>query len=70
MMPPDERKQDSMSFLATLGAIFWSFIGLRRHADYEKDVTRLNPVYVILAALLGAAIFIGLLLFAVSLAVG
>ncbi|ABR91747.1 Uncharacterized conserved protein [Janthinobacterium sp. Marseille] len=56
-----------MSFFATMGAIFWSFIGLRRRSDYEKDVTGLNPFYVLIAALLGVAIFIGILLAVVSL---
>jgi hypothetical protein len=45
-----------------LGAVFWSFVGLRRRSDYEKDVSGLNPVYVIVAALLGVAIFIAVLL--------
>ncbi len=57
------------SFLATLGAVFWSFVGLRRRSDYEKDVTGLNPFYVIVAALLGVAIFIAVLLTIVSLVV-
>lgn len=57
------------SFLATLGAVFWSFIGLRRHRDYETDTTELNPIYVIVAALIGAALFIGALLLVVSMVV-
>jgi hypothetical protein len=67
MTEPVERKQKKMSFFATLAAVFWSFIGLRRRSDYEKDVTGLNPVYVIIAALIGVAIFIGLLLTIVKL---
>ena len=57
------------SFLATLGAVLWSFIGLRRRSDYESDVTGLKPAYVLLAALIGAVLFIGLLLALVSFAV-
>lgn len=68
-MEPTDNKQKKMSFFATLGAVFWSFIGLRRRSDYERDVTGLKPVYVIIAALLGVAIFIGILLVLVSLAV-
>jgi hypothetical protein len=63
-------QQKKMSFAATLGAVFWSFIGLRRRSDYEKDVTGLNPLYVIVAGLIGVAMFIGLLLFIVSMVVG
>lgn len=67
MSEPIEQEQNKMSFLATLGAVFWSFVGLRRRSDYEKDVTGLNPVYVIAAALIGVAIFIGVLLTIVSM---
>lgn len=67
MTEPIKKKTEKTSFLATLGAVFWSFVGLRRRSDYEKDVTGLNPVYVIVAALLGVAIFIAVLLTVVSL---
>lgn len=66
--PSKEAPPRKLSFLETLGAVFWSFIGLRRRSDYERDVTGLNPVYVIVAALVGVAIFIALLLLAVSFA--
>ena len=62
MTEPKQDKHKKMSFFATMGAVFWSFIGLRRHTDYEKDVTGLNPVYVIVGAFVGVAIFIGVLL--------
>jgi hypothetical protein len=68
-MEPTTDKPKKMSFMATLGAVFWSFVGLRRRSDYENDVTGLNPVYVILAGLIGVAIFIGLLLMVVSMVV-
>jgi hypothetical protein len=57
------------SFGTTLIAIGWSFIGLRRKRDFEQDVNgALNPVYVVLAGLLGVALFIGALLLAVKVA--
>lgn len=58
------------SFLATLGAIAWSFVGLRRKRDFEVDADgAFNPLYVVAAALIGVALFIGVLLFAVRMAV-
>jgi hypothetical protein len=60
---------DKRSFGQTLVAVCWSFIGLRRRRDYERDVDALRPAYVLAAALLGAAGFVGLLLLAVRLAV-
>lgn len=68
MSEPIKQEKKEISFLATMGAIFWSFIGLRRRSDYENDVTGLNPFYVLIAALIGLGIFIGILLTAVSFA--
>ena len=50
------------SLLQTLRAVAWSFFGVRRSSDYERDVSELNPVHVIVAGLLGAAVFVGGLL--------
>ena len=47
--------------LQTMRAVAWSFLGIRRSADHEQDVKRLNPVHVIIAGIIGAAIFIGAL---------
>jgi hypothetical protein len=46
------------SFLQTVQAVAWSFFGVRRRADWEQDVSRLNPVHVIIAGILGAALFV------------
>lgn len=65
-MEPPRRKA---SFLASMKAVFWSFFGVRKRRDYEDDAVNLNPVQVIVAALLGVAILIGVLLFLVKIAV-
>ena len=49
------------SFLYSLKAVIWSFFGLRRKSDFDKDQEQIKPVHVIVAGLLGAAMFIGLL---------
>ena len=46
------------SFRQTMGAVAWSFLGIRRSKDHEQDVKRLNPLHVVLAALLGVALFV------------
>jgi hypothetical protein len=58
-----------LSFIATMKAVFWSFFGVRKGRDYESDVANLNPVHVIIAGLIGAAIFIGILVMLVQFAV-
>ena len=46
------------SFLRTLKAVAWSFFGVRKSSDYEKDVSELNPVHVIIAGVIAAALFV------------
>ena len=46
------------SFAQTLRAVGWAFLGLRKDAEYEKDVNQLNPVHVIIAGLVAAALFV------------
>ncbi len=57
------------SFGATMKAVFWSFFGVRKGRDYARDAASLNPVHVIIAALIGVAIFIGVLVMLVQFAV-
>ena len=39
-------------------AVLWSFFGIRRRAEYEKDAVTLTPVQVIVAGIIGAIIFV------------
>jgi len=57
------------SFGATMLAVAWSFIGLRRRSDFERDVGALRPGYVIAGGLIAATAFVFLLLGAARLAV-
>jgi hypothetical protein len=54
------------SFLQTMKAVAWSFFGVRKGADYEKDVNQLNPVHLVIAGVLGAVFLIVLLLVLVN----
>jgi hypothetical protein len=65
----DEPGQRKASFAATMRAVFWSFFGVRKRKDYESDAANLNPLHVIIAALIGVAVFIGLLITIVRFAV-
>lgn len=46
-----------------------SFFGIRKRADYEKDSASLNPVHLVIAALIGVLVFIGVLLTLVHVAI-
>ena len=50
------------SFLQTAKLVLWSFVGLRARDESEKDVEQLNPVHIIVMALLGVAVFVGVLI--------
>ena len=54
------------SFLQTMRAVAWSFFGVRKASGYENDVSKLNPVHVIIAGVIGALLFITLLLVVVN----
>jgi hypothetical protein len=58
------------SFLRTMQAVAWSFFGVRRGSDLEKDVSQLNPLHLVIAGVLAALIFIGVLVAVVHWVVG
>jgi hypothetical protein len=58
------------SFLQTMRAVAWSFFGIRRSAGLEQDVKQLNPIHVIVAGVLAAALFVLLLVALVHWVIG
>lgn len=59
-----------LSFMQTMGAVFWSFFGVRRSRDMGADVSKLNPVHLLIGGLLGAALFVVALVLLVRWVVG
>ncbi|MHB1213680.1 MAG: DUF2970 domain-containing protein [Thiobacillus sp.] len=49
-------------------AVFWSFFGVRKRRDYDDDAQSLTPAQIIIAGLIGGAVFVMTLLFLVYLA--
>lgn len=66
MSKDKQTSQKERSFMSTMVAVAWSFIGLRRKKDFDEDVGGMNPFYVIIAGLIGTAIFVGTLLAVVN----
>ena len=58
------------SLLQTMRAVAWSFFGIRRSSGLAEDVGKLNPVHVVVAGILGAALFIAVLVLLVRWVVG
>jgi Protein of unknown function (DUF2970) len=58
------------SFVQTMKAVAWSFFGVRKRSDLEKDVSQLNPIHVVIAGVLGALLFVAVLVLLVNWVVG
>ena len=56
---PGRRKA---SPLRTLLAVVWSFFGVRKSKDLERDVGELNPLHLVVAGVVVAALFVGALI--------
>jgi hypothetical protein len=54
------------SFMQTMKAVGWSFFGVRKGVDNEKDLNQLNPVHVVIAGVIGALLLIVALLLLVN----
>lgn len=66
LKPGEDLKRAALrkgSFWGTFRAVAWSFFGVRKGSEYEKDVSQLNPLHVIAAGVIAAALFVvGLIL--------
>jgi hypothetical protein len=65
--PATQRKG---SIWRTIKAVSWSFVGLRSRGEYEKDVAQLNPVHIVIVALVGVLVFVGGLILLATWVVG
>jgi len=55
MEAPDKPKATP---LQAAKAVFWSFFGVRRRAEYEKDAVRLTLSQVVVAGIIGGVVFV------------
>jgi hypothetical protein len=39
-------------------AVFWSFFGIRKRAEYEKDAVSLTLLQVVVAGIIGGIVFV------------
>lgn len=42
----------------TVSAVLWGFLGVRRNADYQKDIERLNPLHLMAVGVALAFVFV------------
>ncbi len=53
-----ELSQRKLNFFQTLKAVFWGFLGIRKGKGYTEDIAKLNPVHIIIAAVIGTILFV------------
>ena len=68
MTTPVTRRKGSI--WRTIKAGSWSFVGLRARGDYEQDIAQLNPVHIVIVALVGVLVFVGSLILLATWVVG
>jgi hypothetical protein len=54
------------SLLRTIRAVAWSFFGVRKARDLERDARELNPVHVVIVGVVAAALFVVVLVVLVN----
>ena len=57
------------SFLQSMKAVMWGFLGVRKQSGLQDDAASLNFVHIILAGILGAVVFMAALLLIVKMVV-
>lgn len=46
------------ALLRTIQAVLWSFLGIRKNADYQQDTERLNPFHIVVVGIVMALLFV------------
>jgi hypothetical protein len=71
VLPPSPQQQPGASreagFFQVIGAVFWSFFGVRRKAAGERDMVTIKLLHVVVAGVLGAAFFVFVLIVLVKI---
>ena len=57
-MTTPEMPVSKTSWLRTIQAVLWSFVGIRKNADYQQDLEKLNPFHIIGVAIVAALLFV------------
>lgn len=61
-----ESAQRKLNFPQTVKAVSWAMFGVRKGAGLKDDISKLNPVYVILTGILFGVVFVGALVLLVQ----
>jgi len=59
-------KAASPSLWRSVRTVAWSFLGIRRNAEFKQDLAQVNPLHIIAVALAGVLMFVVGLVFFVN----
>ena len=57
MAGPSPERKGSMG--DAVRAVAWAFLGIRKNSGYQDDLGKLNPLHVIVVALVAVALLVG-----------
>ncbi|RYG09928.1 MAG: DUF2970 domain-containing protein [Burkholderiales bacterium] len=52
--------------LRSIKTVAWAFLGIRKKSEYQEDLGKVNPLHVIVVALVGVALFVAALIAVVN----
>ena len=62
----NQKRSSIMMFLISMRAVMWGFLGVRKRSGQDADMASVTFVHIVLAGVLGAIIFMTILLFIVK----
>jgi|UniRef100_UPI00404853D4 small-conductance mechanosensitive channel len=62
----NQKRSFIMMFLISMRAVMWGFLGVRKRSGQDADMASVTFVHIVLAGILGAIIFMTILLFIVK----
>jgi hypothetical protein len=57
---------NNQSWWATISAVLWAFLGVRRKSDFEDDIGKLTPLQIAIVGAIGGVLFVVLLMLVVQ----
>ena len=65
--PHEQAKPAKAGVLQVARAVFWSFLGIRKSRDHDRDAVSITPLQVVVAGVIGAAVLVFCIIMVVRL---
>lgn len=52
------RESNATSFGRSLKTVAWSFLGIRKSAEFQQDLARVNPMHIIVVGIVGVLVLV------------